>query len=294
MSDQDQLIRFMFEHAAVRGEIVTLDESWQEVLRRSAYPPLLQTLLGELTAAAALLMASLKFVGSLILQMRSDTAIRLLVVEVTSSRGLRATAKWQGEVTEADVRRLMQSGNLILTLDAQEPGQQPWQGIVPLQGDTVAQALIHYMRQSEQIDTHMVLAASDRRAAGLLLQRMPDQPQGDPDAWNRAVHLAATLTIDELLGLPSHQILTRLFHDETIRLFDPEPVTFHCDCSRERVANMLRMLGQEEIAAVLSERETVEVTCEFCGKTYHFDAVDSAQLWLDRPGIVTGDGSVRH
>ncbi len=293
MSDQDQLTRFMFEHAAVRGEMVSLDDSWQEVLRRSAYPQAVQDLLGELTAAAALLMASLKFAGSLVLQMQSDTAIRLLVVEVTSDHTLRATAKWLGEVTGVDMGQMMQSGQLVLTLDPREQGQQAWQGIVPLQGESVAQALMHYMRQSEQIDTHLVLASSNQRAAGLLLQRLPDQPQGDPDAWNRAVHLASTLTAAELLSLTSRQVLDRLFHQETIRLFDAEPVSFHCDCSRERVANMLRMLGQEEIASVLSERDNVEVTCEFCGKTYHFDAVDSAQLWLDGPQIVTGDAT-RH
>ncbi len=283
----------MFEQAAVRGEIVSLDGSWQEVLRRADYPLALRTLLGELTAAATLLIATLKFDGSLILQMQSDGVIKLLVVEVTSSRTLRATARWDGEILRDDFSALLQGGHLVLTLDPKQKDQQAWQGIVPLQGQCVADAMMHYMRQSEQIDTRMVLAADDKRAAGLLIQRLPDVPQGDTDAWDRAVHLAATLQRDELLTLSSRQVLHRLFHQETVRLFDAEPVSFYCDCSRERVANMLRMLGQDEVASILTDSETIDVTCEFCGQAYQFDAVDAAQLWLDVPSVV-GDTDTHH
>ncbi len=294
MPAPDSLIRFLFENAAIRGEIVHLDESWREVLRRVEYPPVLRDALGELTAAAALLIATLKFDGSLVLQMQSEGAVRLLVVEIQSSMRLRAMAKWEGEPDDAMMRRSLREGRLVLTLDPGEEGQQAWQGIVALEGGSVAEALMNYMTRSEQIDTRIVLAADAQQAAGVLIQRLPDLPQGDADAWDRASRLLDTLTREELLYLGASEVLRRLFHEEDLRVFEPQELTFFCGCSRQRVADMLRLLGQQEVNSVLEEQGQVDVQCEFCGHSYHFDSIDAAQLWLDAGVMTGGEGSTRH
>jgi molecular chaperone Hsp33 len=287
MITTDSLTRFMFEQAAVRGEIVSLDETWQAVLNRTDYPPVLQNLLGELMAAAALLIATLKFDGSMILQMQGEGAIQLLVVEATSAHTLRATAKWSDDLIEGNFADLLGEGRLLITLDPESSDKQAYQGIVPLQGDNVAAALMHYMAQSEQIDTHIVLAADDECAAGMLIQKLPDMPNADPDAWQRARQLTATLKADELLKLDAQMILHRLFHEEDVRVYTPEGLSFACTCSRTRVGEMLKMLGREEVESVLEERGKIEVQCEFCNQHYQFDPIDAAQLWL--PYIATAD-----
>ncbi|MEQ1668992.1 MAG: Hsp33 family molecular chaperone HslO, partial [Sulfuriferula sp.] len=235
----DSLTRFMFEHAAVRGEIVSLDNTWQEVLKHADYPAILQNFLGELMAAAALLIATLKFDGSMILQMQGEGAVQLLVVEATSAGTLRATAKWTGDLTYGNFADLLGEGRLLITLDPESSDKQAYQGIVPLQGENVAAALMHYMAQSEQIDTHIVLAADDGCAAGILIQKLPDVADADPDAWNRASQLTATVKPEELLELDAQMILQRLFHEEDIRVYEAEALKFDCTCSRTRVADML-------------------------------------------------------
>ena len=292
MLTTDSLTRFMFEHAAVRGELVSLDETWREVLKHAEYPAPLQTLLGELMAASALLIATLKFEGSMILQMQGEGAVKLLVVEATSERTLRATAQWDGDLTAGNFADLLGEGRLIITLDPVSADKQAYQGIVPLQGTDVAAALMHYMAQSEQLDTHIVLAADEDCAAGMLLQKLPDMVDGDPDAWNRATHLAATLKAEELLTLDAAMILHRLFHEEDLRVFEAESVRFACTCSRSRVADMLKMLGREEIESVLEEQGQIEVQCEFCNRHYRFDPIDAAQLWL--PNVTALEGKTRH
>ena len=294
MLTTDSLTRFIFEHATVRGEIVSLDETWRAVLKHAHYPVPLQTLLGELMAAAALLIATLKFDGSMILQIQSDGAVKLLVVEVTSALTLRATAKWDGDLSSGNFVELLGEGRLVITLDPTSTDKQAYQGIVPLVGNNVAAALMHYMAQSEQIDTHIVLAADDECAAGILIQRLPDQADADPDSdtWFRASQLAATLKADELLNLDARLILHRLFHEEDLRVFESEHLRFQCSCSRIRVADMLRMLGREEVESVLAEQGKIEVQCEFCNQLYHFDPIDAAQLWL--PNILPIEGETRH
>lgn len=292
MHTTDSLTRFMFENAAVRGELVSLDETWREVLRHADYPVPLQILLGELMAAAALLIATLKFEGSMVLQMQGEGEVKLLVVEATSKRTLRAMAKWDGELTASNFTELLGDGRLVITLDPSSADKQAYQGIVPLQGADVAAALMHYMKQSEQLDTHIVLAADEDCAAGMLIQKLPDQIDGDPDAWNRATHLAATLKSAELLTLDNGLILHRLFHEEDLRVFDSERLRFECTCSRPRVADMLKMLGREEIESVLQEQSEIEVHCEFCNRHYRFDAIDAAQLWL--PNVAPLEGKTQH
>ncbi len=289
-TEPDSLHRFLFEHAPIRGERVHLDASWRSVLERHDYPPLLRQVMGELCAAAVLLAATLKLDGSLTLQIQGHGAIRLLVVECSGDLKLRATAKWEGPL-HGTLPELVGDGRFVITLDPREGGQA-YQGIVALEGESVAEVLQNYMTRSEQLETRLWLAADEHSAAGMLLQKLPEQVEGDADAWPRATRLADTLRSEELLQLPTHELLHRLYHEEDVRLFEPQPVSFHCTCSRENVAKMLRMLGAEEVEAVLTERETIEVHCEFCNHRYEFDRVDAAQLFSE--GVPVKAGKTRH
>lgn len=274
----DSLQRFLLENTPVRGEIVHLDATWRAVLERRNYPARLQSLLGEMMAAAALLSATLKFDGSLIMQMQGNGPVKLLVVEATSGQTLRATAKWDGEIPQGDFSTLLGEGRFVISI-VPEGGAQTYQGIVGIEGDSVARVLEHYMEQSEQLETRMWLASDSRQAAGMLLQKLPAAPSQDADAWNRATQLGGTIKPDELLALPATKIIHRLYHEEDVRLFDPRPVAFRCSCSRDRVTSMLRMLGREEVQSIIEERKSVEVDCEFCGRHYAFDAVDAEQVF---------------
>ncbi len=279
MKIPDTLQRFMFEHAAIRGEFVHLDSTWNMVLERHDYPPAVRNLLGELMAAAALLSATLKFKGSLIAQIQGSGPVNLLVVEATSERTLRGMAQWSGDPQPVSFPTLVGEGRFVITIDPRDGGQR-YQGIVSLEGETVSAALENYLVRSEQLDSRLWLAADGEQAAGLLLQKMPvSRPEEDSDMWQRATHLGATLTPGELLDLPAREILHRLYHEEDIRLFEGETVRFSCSCSRERVVNVLRMLGYDEVQSILDERGAIDVDCEFCNQHYTFDKVDAEQLF---------------
>jgi molecular chaperone Hsp33 len=283
----------MFENSAVRGELVELSETWRQVQARSDYPKAVKTLLGEMLSAAALLSANLKFNGALIMQIHGDGPVRLLVVECDSGLQLRATAKLAPDAVIADDATLSQlvnvhgQGRFVITLDPKDklPGQQPYQGIVPLDGDSTATVIENYMLRSEQLDTKLWLAADDDVARGLLLQKLPNEGGHDVsaedalEAWNRTVMLASTMRTEELLSTDIHTVMRRLFWEETIRVFDPQHPHFHCGCNREKVGNMLKMLGRAEIESALSEMESLSIDCEFCGQHYDFDKVDCAQLF---------------
>lgn len=286
----DSLHRFLFEHAPIRGERVHLDASWRSVLERHDYPPLLREMMGELCAAAVLLAATLKLDGSLILQIQGRGAIRLLVVECSGDLKLRATAKWEGPL-HGSLPELVGDGRFVITLDPRD-GKQVYQGIVALEGNSVAEILQNYMTRSEQLETRLWLAADEYAASGMLLQQLPEQAAGDGDAWPRMIQLTDTLRGDELLQLPTQELLHRLYHEEDVRLFEAQPVFFHCTCSRENVGQMLRMLGAEEVEAVLTEQETIEVHCEFCNHRYEFDKVDAAQLFSG--AVPVKPGKTRH
>lgn len=288
----DTLQRFLFEHAPIRGEVAHLDATWLAVLERHEYPTPLRRVLGELMAAGALLAATLKFEGAIILQLQGAGPVKLIVVECTSERTLRATAKWTGELADdAGLADLLGEGRFVITLAPGE-GRQSYQGIVEVDAAGVGASLEQYMQRSEQLDTRLWLAAGEDRVAGLLLQKLPAADDPDGDSWNRATHLAATLTDSELLELPPKSLLHRLYHREDIRLFEPRPVSFRCSCSNERVDAMLRMLGYDEVRSIIEERETVEVTCEFCNRSYEYDRVDAEQLFASsHPPQV---GTTRH
>ncbi len=292
----DQLKKYLTEDRSVRIQAVRLDATWKAVQANHDYPPAITHLLGELVAASTLLAANIKFDGSLVLQIQGDGPIALLVVECRNDLSLRATVKMrEGHEVPSDgnMQSLLNpggNGRFIVVLDPQRklPGQQAYQGIVPLQGDTVAEALQHYMKASEQLDTRLWLAADADHAAGMLIQRLPyhggsDAPvlteQNAAETWDRASALAGTIKRDELLATDIDTLIHRLFWEETLVAFDPLSVRWHCPCTRERVASMLRTLGQEEINSVLAERGQVDVSCDFCGKPYKFDSVDCATLF---------------
>ena len=310
-----ELHKFIFEGLPVRGMLVRLTDSWREVLRRrehagDAFPAPVRQLLGEMAAAGTLMQANLKFNGALILQIFGDGPVKLAVAEVQPDLAFRVTAKVLGEVPpEARLEAMLnlhRKGRCAITLDPKDklPGQQPYQGVVPLHGDRgeplqqVSEVLEHYMLQSEQLDTKLILAANDELAAGLLIQRLPVQGEGNlggarneddiglSEAYNRIAHLAATLTREELLTLDAETILHRLFWEETLRRFEPlagaDGPRFACSCSRERVAGMLKSLGREEIDGIVVEQGRVEIACEFCGTKYHFDVVDVGELFTEK------------
>jgi molecular chaperone Hsp33 len=284
----DTLSRFIFENAPIRGETVRLQSTWNAVLERHDYPPLLLSILGELMAASALLTATLKLNGSMIMQIQGNGPVSLLVVECKGDMSLRATAKWEGEHLQGTLKDLVGDGRFVITLDPRD-GNQAYQGIVPLEGESVAEILQNYMTRSEQLETRLWLTANDDTAAGMLLQKLPDQPEQDEDAWNRACQLADTVKPSEL-RMDTETLLHRLFNEEDLRLFDPQPVSFHCGCSRDGVSRVLRMLGKEEVHSILEERGSIEVHCEFCNQRYSFDVIDTEQVFatdINTPGSET-------
>jgi molecular chaperone Hsp33 len=320
-----ELHRFLFDGLPVRGSIVRLTDAWTEILARrqantttGAWPPPVAELLGEMAAAGVLMQSNIKFNGALVLQIFGDGPVKVAVAEVQHDLSLRATAKVVGDVgVNARLPDLVNVGNkgrCAITLDPQEkfPGQQPYQGVVPLHGDRrekierLSEVLEHYMLQSEQLDTRLVLAADHKVAAGLLIQRLPVQGEGNlagsfvsranedeiglNEDYNRIAILAGSLTREELLELDSEAILHRLFWEEKLLRFEPQTPRFACTCSRERVANMIRGLGRQEAESILAERGEIDVGCEFCGQQYRFDAVDAAQIFTspgDQPPVTT-------
>ncbi len=277
MPDRDCLQRFLFENLPIRGEIVRLDATWRTVLERRAYPPAVRQVLGEAVAAAALLSATIKFDGVLTLQIQARGPLRLLVVQVAADRTLRGLARWDGEPEPSPLPTLCGDGTLVLTLDAGS-GKEPYQGVVALRGDTLAETLEHYFAHSEQLPTRTWLAADDQTAAGLLLQQLPGD-DAEPDVWRRLSFLADTLQAAELRRLEASTLLRRLFHEEDVRLFAPQSFRYRCNCSRERTAGMLRALGESELRQALVEGRALQVDCEFCGHRYTFDSLDIAGLF---------------
>jgi molecular chaperone Hsp33 len=297
-TSKDILQKFIFDNAAVRGELVEISNAWREIQSRHDYPKAVKGLLGEMVAAAALLSANLKFNGSIVMQIFGDGPVKLLVVECDAELHLRATAKLSpnavvpDEASVSDLLNVGGQGRFVITLDPKDkvPGQQPYQGVVPLHGDNIATVIENYMLRSEQMDTKLWLAADDNVARGLLLQKLPRNSavegqvaqaseEEDVETWNRALALGGTLKQEELLEADVATLLKRLFWEETIRVFDPLHPEFRCTCSREKVGNMLKMLGKEEVDSALHDLGQLAINCDFCGKHYEFDAVDCAQLF---------------
>jgi molecular chaperone Hsp33 len=317
-----ELHRFLFDGLPVRGSIVRLTDAWQEILERrrrsadGAWPHPVVDLVGEMAAAGALMQSNIKFNGALILQVFGDGPVKLAVAEVQHDLTLRATAKVVGPVdAHAHLSAMVNVGNkgrCAITLDPRDrfPGQQPYQGMVPLYGDhrekieKLSEVLEHYMLQSEQLDTRLILAADEKVAAGLLIQRLPaageknlagsivsrenEDQIGVNEDYNRIATLAGSLTREELLELDVDTVLRRLFWEEKLMRFPAQRPAFACTCSRERVANMIRGLGREEADSIVAEQGKIDVACDFCGEQYVFDPVDAAQLFTspgDQPPV---------
>ncbi|WP_286787087.1 MULTISPECIES: Hsp33 family molecular chaperone HslO [unclassified Pseudomonas] len=284
MTPFDYTQRFLFENTDVRGELALLERSYVEVLAKHPYPEPVAQLLGEMLAAAALLCGTLKFDGLLVLQARSSGAIPLLMVECSSAREVRGIARYNADdiAPDATLKDLMPEGILAITVDP--TNGQRYQGIVPLEGQTLAECLSGYFATSEQLPTRFWLNADGRRARGLLLQQLPADKHKDKESrdasWEHLTTLGNTLTAEELLGLPNETVLHRLYHEETVRVFDPQIVEFHCGCSRERSANALVSVGQEDVELLLQEQGgQIEIDCQFCNQRYLFDAADVAQIF---------------
>jgi molecular chaperone Hsp33 len=282
MSDFSQ--RFLFEDTDVRGELVDLEHSYAEVLAKHAYPESVAQLLGEMLAAVTLLSDILKYDGLLVLQARSSGPVPLLMVECSSEREIRGIARYDADAlgTASSLRELMPEGVLAMTMDP-KVGKR-YQGIVSLDGETLAECLSGYFVLSQQLPTRFWLNADGRRARGLLLQQLPADRLTDAEeraaSWEHLVTLADTLQAEELLGLDNETLLYRLYHQEVVRLFDAEPLRFGCSCSRERSANALVSLGEVDALQLVEEQGgSVQIDCQFCNHRYQFDAADIAQLF---------------
>lgn len=284
---EDNLTRFVFERAAVRGAVVSLDIAYRDILACHPYPAAIRRVLGETLAAVCLLANSLKFDGSLILQFHGGGALRLLVVECSAALELRATAQWEGEVRDdaplADLAGDPRKSRMVLTLDPKD-GSPLYQGVVALEGGSIAELFEHYLAKSEQIESRLWLRAASGRARGMLLQRMPGSTEPDTGTWIRA-----SKAIDATSRLfdadDAHEVLAGLFPADDLRAFRPRKPRFGCSCSRERVEAALRLLGTAEVESILAERGMVGVDCEFCNRRYEF-AVDEARALFADPDPV--------
>lgn len=285
MSDNDLLHRFLIENTRVRGEMVHLNATWQAILERSNYPDNVRRILGEALAACALLSATIKFDGSLSLQVRGDGPLHLLVVQANAKGSLRGIAHWKGAVPDSKLQDIFGNAQMLVTIEPEQG--EPYQGIIALEGDTLKDAIENYFRQSEQLNTRLWLASDQDTCAGFLLQELPANEANKEDHWNTSVQLATTLKPEEILRLPIQKLLHRLFHENDIRLFDPEPLCFRCNCSHERIASMLLSLGRTEVDSILQEQGLIEVGCEFCNANYKFDRVDVDALFTKPEKIVT-------
>jgi molecular chaperone Hsp33 len=317
IGNKNEIHRFLLQEAPIRGESVRLTSEWQEVVKRHNLPPAVQRALGELTAAAVLLSAALKFDGALVLQILGDGPVHLIVVEsnsVAASVGelgtkFRATAKLRENVdpstidASATFRELVNpfdSGRFVMTLDPRIklPGQQTYQAIVPLEGNSVAEVIAGYMARSEQVPTRLWLAADANQASGLLLQKLPseggavelkavdEQKAIADESWTRLEQLADTVGPDELLVTDSETLMHRLFWQEPMRSLDQRICHFGCSCNREKVGAMLQTLGLPEVESILTEREKVQVNCDYCNTLYEFDAIDCAALFASAAAVI--------
>jgi molecular chaperone Hsp33 len=299
MHDRDSLHRFLFEHYPIRGHIVHLDTAWRALLEHRDYPESIRKALGEAVAASVLLAATLKFEGTLSLQLQGDGPMHLLLAQCSNELGVRAVARYREapEIADANAGLLTLSGagKLMVTLENEDLSQR-YQGIVPLEGG-LAESLQGYFENSEQLPTRLWLHADDNGVSGMLLQRLSDdtvasrsgsRPESEvrpdfDDAWHRVQLMADTLKPAELRDLSDLQILQRLFAEDDVRIFESSPVFFRCRCSRDRVVGMLRGVGADEIRSVLQERGNVEVRCDFCNRAYQFDRVDIEQIFAGTP-----------
>lgn len=276
MSSKDVTRKFVFEHADIRGEIVHLDAAYGEITGIHQYAPGVSRLLGEFLATTVLLSTTIKFEGRLILQAQSDGDIPLIMAECSNTLEVRAIASGAEQATASEFSSLLREGQLAITI---EPlSGQRYQGIVPLEGHNLATCLEHYFANSEQLATRLWLASDGSRAAGLLLQQLPAQVTMDATQrsaqWQHLCTLAATTSAREILATDQQSLLYRLFHQDSLQLFEEEAVRFACSCSRDRCLGALLTLGPTELGELLAEEDPIIIDCEFCNQQYAFGAAD--------------------
>lgn len=276
----DEIQRFLFEELDIRGALVRLDRSWTAILRDRSYPPAVLALLGELCTVTTIVAANLKTPGRITLQLKGEGPVSLLVVDCTEELNLRGYAKSEGEIPEQSAADLLGGGTLLLSLDT-EGAPQPYQSYVPLTGETIAAIFENFLVQSEQTPAALILAADGEHAAGLFLQKLPDADKLDEDGWNRITQLARTVRDEELLSLEPLDLLGRLFHEETIRAFEPRAVTHDFPPDRKKIGANLRALGRDELESILKEHGEVRVRDDLSNHEYVFDAAAIAALFDD-------------
>lgn len=293
MSQQDCLRRFIFEQHNVRGEWVRLQDSLQQAKQhQTLVNPDVDSQLGQALAAVALLSATIKFSGSLIMQVQGTGEVTALVAQATNDQKIRGLVRSEPVVTKTNLKDMIgESGRLVLTVESQN-GER-YQGIVGVEQHNLADVLKTYFVQSEQLDTRMWLFANQTHAAGLFIQELPGDKKDKID-WERIEILASTVTADELLNLDCETLLHRLFNEEQVRIYEPDPVVFHCGCSRQKISETLVTLGRDELEDILKERPEIEVDCQFCGAQYRFDKVDVENLLTNPAGEIAPESSTLH
>lgn len=288
MSTQDQCQRFLFSNADVRGEIVRLTKSYTDSVSNHAYPPAVSQLLGEFLAAGVLLGSAIKYDGRLVLQVRGDGELNLIMAECTSEAAIRGIARFDETPVHTDFDALAGSGVLVITVDSRQT--EPYQGIVSLQGGSLASSLQAYFEQSEQLHSWFFFAVDNNQACGFMLQQLPTAMQKEPEdreaTWQHLLTLAQTLTAEEMLKLDNDELLHRLYHQEQVELFEPRQFHYQCSCSRERTARALISIGKQEIDSIVAEHGAVKIACEFCGTEYQFDASEVALLLQERSDVL--------
>lgn len=274
--------RFLFEQLDIRGAFVRLGDCWRQMQAGRDYAPPVAQVLGEMAAVTALIGAQLKQAGRLTFQLRSDGPVRLLVIDCNESLQMRGMARAEGEIptdaTAIDLLGGAAGGQLLLSLDI-PTARQPWQSIVPMVGDSIAAIFEHYLEKSEQQPSRLYLLANTDVAACLFLQKLPEADQHDADGWNRVQQLAATATAEELCTLPAEALLTRLYHEDTVRLYDPSTVVYHCPEDREKIRGMILSLGRQEAEHILEEHGEIVVKDDICNREYRFDAREIAEIF---------------
>jgi len=284
MKETDVLRRFLFDDLAVRGEWLNLTASWQAAKQHHQYPEAAMQKLGEALAAATLLSATIKFDGTLILQAQGDGAIKSMVAQSTNNREIRGWIRCADTMSDDNLQNLLGEGYMALTIEPKEG--EPYQGIVPLTGEHLAGSVENYFSQSEQLKTRLWLFANEHQAAGFLIQELPSEKgEQDLEDWTRIEALSSTISEEELLTLSCEDMLHRLFHDEELRLFEPETVNFKCHCSPEKVESTLLSLGREAVGELLAEQDKIVADCEFCSAKYSFDKVDIERIFAKNPVI---------
>ena len=275
----DYVQRFLFENLDIRGRLVCLTGAWQHMLDGRGYPEDIVSLLGHTTALNTLLGANQKGAGRLTLQVQGTGPVKLLVADCTAELRIRGMAHYEKEdIPQESERSLLGDGRLSVTLEDLKSGKF-YQSLVPLEGETLEQIFSHYLSQSEQLQAYLRLYADDGALAGLLLEKLPNADSRDPDGWNRVTHFANTLTLDETRDAQPYNLLTRVFPEELMRVFRLYAVEYHCPYDEDKVKDMLRGLGRQEVESILAEQGAVVIRNEMCNHEYRFDAAAVARLF---------------